>query len=163
MNWAKAWREYIDGNVVSQHAVRLIQTFLVNICCIRDQYSMKPADCVDDSDVDAEIPALKLNEEDARQLLYRDSSLPANSCTSIGKTTKRRNCYAEQHDRAIRISVDLWSSNAVRSASATVKMFECSGTWKAVNYKQLKLDKGKQYTDEHTNHLFEGLQLQKLN
>ena len=55
MNWQQAWDEYIRGNVVSKHAARLVQTFLVMKFAGNDNAPSADDDAVDDSDAEGDI------------------------------------------------------------------------------------------------------------
>ena len=79
LQWQIAWDEYVHGtpgpdgaktgNVVSEHARRLIQTFLTNTLGKTQQADDEDQDA-DGSDADPEIPPLVLNVDEARQVLH---------------------------------------------------------------------------------------------
>ena len=72
MNWTQAWAEYIHGDVVSKHAARITQIFLVNSLSGSDNIHSTDDDDVDDSDADADIPPLTFTKEGAQALLNRE-------------------------------------------------------------------------------------------
>ena len=135
MIWAQACAEYIRGDVVSKHAARIIQTFLVSIVGGSENSHSADNDDVDDSDVDADIPPLTFSKEGARALLNRQLTAEAQ--------TIRKSSYRDQYSRAMQISSCLWSSDAVHTAIAKAAPAEPDGSWPAANHRQHKLDKGK--------------------
>ena len=72
INWKQAWAEYIREDVVSKHAARIIQTFLVNSLSGSGNIHSTDDDNVDDSGADADIPPLTFTKEDAQALLNRE-------------------------------------------------------------------------------------------
>ena len=137
INWKQTWTEYIREDVVSKHAARIIQTFLVNSLSGSSNIHSAEDDNVDDSDADADIPPSTFTREEAQALLNRD--LPTQLTGDKKKT--RKSAYADQYGRAMHISSCLWSSGAVRSASARTSSLDADGSWPAANYKQHKLNK----------------------
>ena len=78
LQWAAAWDEYVRGskqpdgtlvgNVPSGHARQLIQNFLTNTLGRAKENEEEDAEA-DPSDVDAEIPPLRLAPDEAQVLL----------------------------------------------------------------------------------------------
>ena len=156
MNWQQAWDEYIRGNVVSKHAARLIQTFLVMTFAGSDNTPSADDDAVDDSDVEGDIPALTFSKEDARALLNRQLAGETQPSGTLLGSTMRKSSHRDQYNRAMQISSCLWSSGVVHTVSATSEPAPPEGAWPEANHSRHKLDKGKTCEKQHHPHPFRG-------
>ena len=67
-HFQKTWAQYIDGQVVSEHARQLIQNFLCNVAG-REAGDESDQEEGDRSDVDDDIPRLDVRPNDLRQIL----------------------------------------------------------------------------------------------
>ena len=152
MNWPQTWSEYIDGNVVSKHAVRIIQTFLISTFAGNDNSQSADADDVDDSDADDDIPPLTFTKDDARALLHRTMTDESQPTATLPESRGRK----DQHNRTMHISSCLWSSHAVRTASAEAKCTKTGGAWPEANHNQHRLDKAKKTEEAQQQHPFQG-------
>ena len=82
LQWGRAWDEYVRGvplegqarvaQIPSEHCRRLIQMLLLNTMA-RGAEDDGDEEEADPSDMDTEIPALKLTSGDARRLLHKSS------------------------------------------------------------------------------------------
>ena len=72
-NFAASWTSFLQNGVHSTEAARLIQTLLTTRMAARDN---EEEDCnkADESDADAEIPALPYRPDDMRALLMRSQA-----------------------------------------------------------------------------------------
>ena len=68
--FAQTWSEYINGKVVSKHACQLITNVLTNTLA-REQDNQDNEEQADVSDIDEEIPPLKLEGKDLKRLMRR--------------------------------------------------------------------------------------------
>ena len=72
-NYARAWEQYIDGNVPSQHLSQLITNALLAFKCSKDG-AKDVVESADDSDADAHIHRFKCGKVDLRHLLRDGAS-----------------------------------------------------------------------------------------
>ena len=119
MSFTTTWDEYIQGNIVSQHAARLIQSFLLNTIA-KGAESDSEEDHADASDEDEDVAPFHLGAADLRAILRRrltggdvdsesDQEGLASSANRI-KSKKRRLSGAPQHQRAVKRSRALWET-----------------------------------------------------
>ena len=125
--WTKAWDEYIRGEVVSKHCARLIQTFLTNTMARPSEETTDERDA-DASDLDEEVPPLRLNLSMARSVIKRwqanppdigssasegDAKEPSGQTGSKPRKTRKVR-LREQFDRSIIRGQGLWGTPACK-------------------------------------------------
>ena len=71
--WVAAWDEYIRGNVISQTSAQYIKLVLVNTMARAEHDDEEEDDeDADPSDMDEEIPRLRLDAASARNILHKN-------------------------------------------------------------------------------------------
>ena len=85
-NFAASWASFLQHGVHSTEAARLIQTLLTTRMPTRDNEE-EDCDKADESDADAEIPALTWRPDDMRALLKRSQA--ADTCDGASKKRMR--------------------------------------------------------------------------
>jgi hypothetical protein len=128
LQWRAAWDEYIHGtpgtdkvltgNVPSEHARRLIQTFVTNTLGRTEKEDDNDHEA-DASDADPEIPSLNLTVEEAKKVLQfavakdlhgsGDEQEPDGQTKALGKKGVRTNdARKRNYDATNRRSAELW-------------------------------------------------------
>ena len=104
-NFAKAWEQYVDGNVVSQTAARLIRSVMTKTLVTKQEDGEQASDA-DGSDVDEEILPLSLEANHVRTLLLRSRKEDAGE---DGSSVKRKRFRGKQdHEVSLQIVDALW-------------------------------------------------------
>ena len=122
IRWHDAWSEYIRGHVVSRHSARLIQSFLATTMA-RAPEDDSASDDNDASDIDDEIPHLRLSGDDVRSIMrskfegevteeWCGSEVPASGdpARKKARTTKLHGLF----QRATRRGAAVWSTPALK-------------------------------------------------
>ena len=85
INWMNTWSEYVQGNIVSNSAVRLIQSFLLNTWTTSSSHDDNDESEADASDEETDLPSLKLSSQEFRDLLR-----PSGATTTINQDENRK-------------------------------------------------------------------------
>ena len=153
-DWPAAWDEYIRGDIVSKHAARIIKTFLVNTFGASGDNRGDDVESVDASDVDDDIPPLRITIEDARALVNMQLATPDSQTTTKSRGFgEKRGAYTQQYDRAMQISKSLFASNAARLATAGLNI---DGPMHPIQYAQHKLNVRRKPEKEEQSYPFRG-------
>ena len=67
-NFKNSWQQYIRGNVMSRHAARLISSVMTMTLAKSSEFEHEEADEADRSDIDDDIPPLRLGPAAARRI-----------------------------------------------------------------------------------------------
>ena len=104
-DFPRAWAAYIRGNVVSKHAARLISSMLTKTMARSSDFAPEEqTDEADKTDVDEDIPPLKLDPATARTLFHTAGSDVA---TEAQEAPKKRRGRAD-HTAALSLAHELW-------------------------------------------------------
>ena len=104
-SFPRAWSAYIRGNVVSDHAARLISSMLTKTMARNDDFAPEEgADEADKTDLDDDIPALTLTPALARGL-FRACGTESTGEAS-GDTNRKRG--RADHTPALALAQNLW-------------------------------------------------------
>ena len=69
VDWMSTWFEYVRGNIVSNSAARLIQSFLLNTWASSTAHADNDESEADASEEETELPPLKLSSEKIGEML----------------------------------------------------------------------------------------------
>ena len=104
-SFARAWRSYIQGNVVSQHAARLISSMLTKTLARSSEFAPdEQADEEDKTDLDEDIPPLKVGAAAARSLFRATGGEPSEDAEGEPKRKRGR----ADHGAALALAKRLW-------------------------------------------------------
>ena len=135
INWKQIWNEYIRENVVSKHAARIIQTFLVNSFSGSSNIHSAEDDNVDDSDADADIPPLTFTREEAQALLNREMPTQLTGDKKNTKISLRRSVRQSHAHQLLPLVIGCSSLSVCKSIIIRRRWFMASGQLQATQIK----------------------------
>ena len=132
MCWHEAWFAYVRGNIVSVSAAKLIQSFLLKTLAGTDATAQEDDSDKEESDTNADIPALSVKTDSFRSLLlptpeHEDMGDAENAETgaTLGsklRKSSRKNAMAAQFAKSMRLSQNVWAStDEILNFSSRVK------------------------------------------
>ena len=128
--WHNAWNEYIRGNIVSESARDLIQSFLLKTMAASYTRTDEESDADVSSDDDA-VPRLEIAADQFHKLLETTDTIseerPGSSENAVGRTHRLRQSVSDKHMQrkayitSIRIGEALWKTPEICTAAADRK------------------------------------------
>ena len=120
VSWKNAWDEYVRGNVVSDAAARLIQSFLLNTMASSGKAADDVQSDADATEDEAELPPLKLPCRKFQELLQA-----AGDCETLGEkwkasakakakaaegTSGKKSTRLQEYEQSHRIGERVWKT-----------------------------------------------------
>ena len=127
INWMNTWSEYVQGNIVSNSAARLIQSFLLNTWTTSSSRDNEDDSQADASEEETELPALKLSSQKLADLL-RPSGTTAtadqdkndktqSTAEKLKASLRRRKPHLEEYIRSQKIGECIWKTPITNTAA----------------------------------------------
>ena len=129
MDWSHAWDEYVRGNVVSQTAADLIQSFLLKTMAASAQGADSESEAdPSDGDNNCDVPRLQLPARKLHELLSppcskTESANGKNESTSLAEkliaTTKKKmkKKKSSDYERSMQIGQAVWSTPSLEGTA----------------------------------------------
>ena len=127
INWMNTWSEYVQGNIVSNSAARLIQSFLLNTWTTSSSRDNDDESEADASEEETELPALKLSSQKLADLL-RPSGTTATAdqdenvktqttAKKLKASLSRRKPHLQEYIKSQEIGESVWKAPITNTAA----------------------------------------------